>query len=368
MVKKILLSVFIVVVLIGGTAFTYLKHPKFGPSLEAIHSQAVLNSPNYVDGAFQNQIPTPLFTEDVSFVSVLWENLTEKKPDGLRPDGDIPTVKTDLAALNRDEDLVIWLGHSSYYVQLGGKRMLIDPVFSTYAAPVAFANKVFDGANPYTVEDMPEIDVLLITHSHWDHLDYDTIKALEPKVGRAITALGVGSYLTYWGYPQDKVHDVDWNDAVDLGAGLSVHALPARHYTRRLMETAQTLWVAFAFISEDARLFFSGDSGYGPHFAEIGKRFGGFDLAALDSGQYNRKWAFIHMNPEEAAQAALDLDAKNLMPAHIGKFSISNHAWDEPFRRISAASVDKPYNLLTPMIGEPLRLDAMPEAFSAWWE
>ena len=150
-------------------------------------------------------------------------------------------------------------------------------------------------------------------------------------------------------------------------AGLRVHVLPARHYSGRMLTRNKTLWVAFALESTQRRLFFSGDSGYGPHFREIGERFGGFDLVALDMGQYDQRWAYIHMTPEEAARAADDLRTRTLLPAHVGRFSIARHAWDEPFERIATASEGKSYRLSTPRIGEPLDLRDEGQQFSRWW-
>lgn len=364
---KVLVSVFAVLALLGVAGFAYLQHPKFGPSAAAIRSPAVLASPNYSGGAFHNQVPTPILTGNTSFAEALLRNLTEPKPADIRPPAPIPTVTTDLKSLPREEDLVVWLGHSSFYVHLNGQRILIDPVFSTYAAPVPFANKAFDGANPYSAEDMPDIDVLLITHEHWDHLDYDTITALEAKTSRVVTALGLGAYFDQWGYPAHKVHELDWNTSLDAAPGLTVHALPARHYSRRLFGSNRTLWVAFALVTENRRLFFSGDSGYGPHFAEIGRAFGGFDLVALDSGQYNERWATIHMTPEEALTAATDLGARALMPAHVGKFALARHAWDEPFKRLAAHDADASPAVLMPQIGRVLSLEALPQDSLPWW-
>lgn len=365
---KILIVLRIVIAVLSIAGWSYLQHPKFGPSPDAIRNARVLASSNYIDGQFRNQLPTPLFSDGSTFWSVLWSNLTEAKTERLRPSQAVPAMKTELRLLEPSTDYVVWLGHSSFFVQIAGKRILIDPVFSTYAAPVPFAVKAFDGTTPYGVADMPEIDVLLITHSHWDHLDYDSVTALAAKTKRAIVPLGIGAYLAQWGYAADKVTEMDWNDSVQAGDGLTIHALPARHYTRRLMETNQTLWVSFALISDDRRLYFSGDSGYGPHFAEIGRRFSGFDLAALDSGQYDTRWPYIHMKPEEAAKAAEDLGARALLPAHVGKFAISKHAWDEPLDRIAKASAGRPYDLTTPMIGQALTLNAPALAAHPWWK
>ena len=217
---------------------------------------------------------------------------------------------------------MIWLGHSSWFVQLGGKRILIDPVLSDYTAPFSFLNKAYEGTSIYRVEDIPEIDCLLISHDHWDHLDYQTVAALKSKVGRVICPLGVGAYFDYWDYPQEKILEGDWYDRISLGEDITVHVMPARHYSGRLLTKNKTLWAGFALETPNRRIFFSGDSGYGPHFARIGEAFQGFDLALLDCGQYDPRWAYIHMTPEEAVQAALDLGVRALIPAHVGRFAI----------------------------------------------
>ena len=259
------------------------------------------------------------------------------------------------------------MGHSSWFIQLGGKRILIDPVFSGHAAPFSFMNKAFDGTSIYRAEDMPEIDCLLISHDHWDHLDHPTVAALNSKVKQVICPLGVGAYFEYWGYPKNKIHEGDWYDRMELEKDVVVHVLPARHYSGRLFKENKTLWAAFALETLHRKIFYSGDSGYGPHFSKIGKRFKGFDLVLLDCGQYDSRWAYIHMTPEEASRAAGDLGARAFIPAHVGRFSIANHPWDEPFKRLVKASPDKSYQLLTPKIGEPMILDGNSPRFSSWW-
>ncbi|QEI08205.1 MBL fold metallo-hydrolase [Pigmentiphaga aceris] len=350
---------------VGG--FAYLQHPKFGSLPSGARLQAIERSPNYRDGIFQNLSDTPMRTQESrGFAANLWSMLVDRNPN-LKPPVPLPATRVDLKALALQDDVVVWLGHSSYYVQLGGKKILIDPVFSISAAPIAWANDAFAGSTPYTADDMPAVDYLLITHDHWDHLDYPSIKALLPKVGQVVTGLGMGQYFEQWGYPLDRVLERDWNSSVGEADSLRVHVLPARHYSGRMLTRHKTLWVAFALESPQRKLFFSGDSGYGPHFREIGERFGGFDLVALDSGQYDRRWANIHMFPEQAAQAAEDLRTKALLPAHIGRFSIAAHDWDEPFKRITAAANGRPYRLLTPGIGAPVRVGDETQSFSPWW-
>ena len=364
---KLILGILALVILLGIWAWVYLQHDKFGPSRNAIRTDRVLASPNFVDGAFQNLVPTPVFREELSIEQMIIRNLTEKPPKDVTPTAQLPSVKVELSELAPGKDIVIWLGHSSFFVQLAGRRILIDPVFSPNAAPVPFANRAFEGATPYNAADIPEIDYLLITHEHWDHLDYDTLTALRPKVRNSLVALGLAPYFELWGYPTDRIYELDWNDSLSFD-NLTIHSLPARHYSRRLFSSNQTLWVAFALVTENRKLFFSGDSGYGPHFADIGYRFGGFDMAALDTGQYNPIWPYIHMTPEETAQAADDLEAGALMPIHVGKYALSNHPWKEPFARISKISQDRAYRLVIPLIGAPIDFDEPNQEFPNWWE
>ena len=165
------------------------------------------------------------------------------------PQQPLPLVNTDLAGLPSGEDVMVWLGHSSWYLQLAGKRILIDPVFSDYAAPFSFINKAFPGDYPWNAQMMPEIDLLIISHDHYDHLDYATIKALMPKVKRVVTPLGVGSHLRYWGMDAAIIDEVDWNQTIKISDELTVHALPARHFSGRGLKRNQTLWASFLFVT-----------------------------------------------------------------------------------------------------------------------
>lgn len=347
--------------------FAYLQQPVFGNLPSGERLERISLSRNYVGGAFLNLIDTPMKTTDQSEVSMWMQTLFGDKGQ-TRPPNSVPAIKTDLKALDLAQDLVVWLGHSAYFVQLGGQRFLIDPVFSANAAPIPGALKAFEGTNLYTADDLPEIDALLISHDHYDHLDYPTVRALQPKVRQVIVGLGVGAHFERWGYDMDRVHEADWNEAVELTPQAHVHVTPARHFSGRTFTRDQSLWVGFALVSSERRLFFSGDSGYGPHFAEIGQRLGPFDWVALDAGQYDPRWANVHMNPEQAAQAADDLRTHVLMQAHVGRFSIAPHDWDDPFKRIVAATRGRDYALWTPEIGQPVYLDGRAQSFTAWWE
>lgn len=355
----------LIAAIVGVVAF--LQHPLFGQVPKGEQLEQIKHSAHYADGIFQNQIPSPMCTQDQSELSLWMENLFGKKGQ-VRPPQAVPSVKTDLKALDPNVDTAVWMGHSSWYLQLAGKRILVDPVFSTDAAPVPFVVKAFDGSNLYSAEDMPPIDILLISHDHYDHLDYATAKALEGKVAQVIAGLGVGAHFERWGYDMAKVHEQDWYDEVDLGNQLKLVVSPARHFSGRTLDRNKSLWLGFALISPNRRVFLSGDSGYGPHFAEFGQKYGPFDWISLDTGQYDVRWANVHINPEQAAQAAADLRTKYFTPGHIGRFSISRHDWDDPFKRISQASLQRDYVLITPVIGQAIALEQPEASSSRWWE
>lgn len=362
--KRFLLATLALLCALGISACAYVF-----PSLGQLPADGQLEgAPQYRDGGFRNEVASPPRPGGIGMAVRMIRGRFEPRSDRSAPTVALPSVKTNLAALPREQDIVVWLGHSSYFVQIGGKRVLIDPVFSGYAAPLPWMVRAYDGTSPYTVEDLPEIDVVLITHDHYDHLDYKTMKGLEPKTRLVIAGLGNGAHLRHWGYAPAKIREMNWHSSVDLGPGLQVHVLPAQHYSGRYMQRNQSLWASYALETAGRRLYFSGDTGFGPHFADIGKRFGRFDFVALDGGQYNVKWADIHMTPEEASRAAEILGAQAVLSGHAGRFTLARHAWDEPFERAVAASKGKGYRLLTPRIGEPINLDDPRQTFAHWWK
>lgn len=362
---------FLILLLIIGSIivaiYAMVTQAQFGRHPDGERLERILISPNYKNGEFQNTVPTPLLIEGESFMTTMWKNLFSKKVRP-RPEESLPTVRLDLKALDAARDMVIWLGHSSYYIHLGGKRILVDPVFSGYGAPFSFFNKTFPGTDVYSAPDMPEIDYLIISHDHWDHLDYQTVTDMMTKVKTVIMPLGVGAHFEHWGYPKNKLQEADWNTALPFEGGFVVHAVPARHFSGRTLTRNKALWAGFVLETPKKRIFLSGDTGYGPHFADIARTFGGFDLVALDGGQYDPRWPLVHMNPEEVAQAAEELEAGTLMLAHAGRFTIAEHPWDEPFVRVSKASKGRSFQLLTPKIGEPVWLDGTEQVFTNWWE
>ena len=309
---------------------------------------------NYKDGQFQNPIPTPALAEGQSMPKILWEFL--KKHPETSPDKPLPYVQTDLKHLHPLENTLVWFGHSSYFIQADGKRFLIDPVFSGNASPIPGSLKAFPGTNTYQATDMPEIDFLLITHDHWDHLDYKTIQQLKNKTGKVICGLGVAEHFKYWGWENDKLIERNWFDTIDLAPGFTITLTPARHFSGRTFKRNVSLWTSYVLKTPSYNLFLGGDSGYGPHFKTIGDQYGPFDLALLDCGQYNKNWPYIHSQPEEVIQEVSDLKAARFIPVHNSKFKLAQHPWYEPIERVKALAGD--LSIITPVIGEKVKLEA----------
>ena len=352
---------------LGGAAWLFLRELKFGANPADGRLERVRRSPNFRDGGFQNQLPTEIMTKVHRSKSV-W-NLPWSRSRRARPAGPLPSLKCDLLHMPRDGNFMVWFGHSSYFIQIDGKRLIVDPVLSGTASPIPFTTRAFAGTDPYTVTDLPDVDYLFISHDHWDHLDYDTVKKLRSKVQSVVCGLGVGAHLERWGYGKERITEGDWGDSVDLGGGFTTYIRTARHFSGRDLHRNQTLWVSFALrTSSGYKIFLGGDGGYGPHFKQIGAEFDGFDLAVLENGQYNEAWRSIHMMPEQTLQAADDLRATHFIPVHNSKFCISNHDWDAPLRTITSIAGTRRSRILTPVIGQIVALQA-PEAASAeWWK
>jgi L-ascorbate metabolism protein UlaG (beta-lactamase superfamily) len=389
-----------------------------GKTPSGARQQRILHSPNYRDGAFQNLLPTEVLKKGTSMWKLIREN--RHKPTDNHPPKPIPSIRTDLNTLPKDAATIVWFGHSSYLLQLGITRILVDPVFSGNASPVTLFAKAFPGSDIYKPQDMPTtLDAILLTHDHYDHLDYKTIQQLAPRTNHFYTSLGVGAHLEYWGIPAAKITELDWWESVDLdptgrpispGTGpssasispastsaspssaiispsstsispsspgidtsspstpnLRITATPARHFSGRTFRRGKTLWSGFVLktpnpenavgASKPLNLFLGGDSGYGPHFQSIGEKFGPFELAILECGQYGIHWPSIHMFPEQTAQAAIYLKAQALFPVHWGKFSLSLHPWNEPIRRVKAAADAANLPITTPKIGQPFNIN-----------
>lgn len=363
--KRMLYSILIIISLIIVIGAIVMNQPQFGQNPKGERLERVKKSPNYRDNSFQNLSHTPQLSSDRSMVGVLWDFLF-KKTENLTPENPLPAVKTNLKVFKSDDNVLVWLGHSSYYFQIDGKKFLADPVLVS-ASPLPFGGKPFKGTAIYTPEDMPEVDYLIITHDHYDHLDYNTIKVIKDRVGKIITSLGIGSHLEYWGIPADKIIEMDWHEQAQLTDDFKITALPARHFSGRTFTRNKTLWSSFMLETPSKTIYMGGDSGYDTFFKTIAEQFPKIDLAIMENGQYNTDWRYIHFLPEDLVKAVKDLKPKRLLTFHNSKFALARHPWYEPLEKISQASETENFNLATPQIGEVVNLNDETQIFEKWW-
>ena len=336
----------------------------FGKNPSGKYLKRIEESPNYKNGVFKNLSDTPVMSKDMSFWRVL-KKYFNKDPN-LKPSSILPSIKTNLKEISSKNPVIVWFGHSSYLIKTDNVTILVDPVFSGNASPVSFMMKSFEGSDVYTTEDLPVIDFLILTHDHYDHMDYKTIMKLKYSVKNIYCSLGLLSHLKYWGFNEENITELDWWQTNNLTENIKLTATPARHFSGRSIKRYKTLWSSFVLKTTSHNLYLGGDSGYDYHFKEIGEKYGPFDIAILEDGQYNTAWPYIHMMPEETVQAAIDLKAKVLLPVHWAKFPLSLHAWNEPIIRLLKAASAKGLKVPTPLIGEPVILDEIyPD--KEWW-
>lgn len=323
--------------------------------------------PNYSNGQFHNILVTPPLLEGESMTKALLGSLC--KVEHTSPGTALPFVVTDLKKLSPEENVLVWFGHSSYFIQVDGKKFLIDPVFSGNASPMPGSIKAFQGADYYKPEHMPDIDFLLISHDHWDHLDYKTVQELKSRVGKVICGLGTGQHFEYWGWEPEKVIEKNWWESIDIANGFRITFTPARHFSGRLLNRNISLWTSFVLKTPTKNLFLGGDSGYGNHFTEIGEKYGPFDLAVMECGQYNEKWPYIHTLPDQLIGEVKELKAKNFIPVHHSKFKLAQHAWFEPVELATKNAEDNNQPITLPIIGEKVDLDQLGKVtWKKWWE
>ena len=345
--------------------FLFLQHPKFGKAPSGVRLARIQQSPQYKNGKFENFSHTPTLTEGYSYTGIIYDQFFKTHPNR-EPKGTIPTEKTNLLDLDPGENILVWFGHSSYFMQVEGRTFLVDPVLSGNASPLPGSVKAFAGTDRYEVADLPEIDFLMISHDHYDHLDYSTIVGLRGKVKTVICGLGVGSHFEYWGYSPQAIIEKDWDETAEF-EDLKIHTAKARHFSGRALTRNNTLWLSYVVETAKRKIYVGGDSGYDRHLAEIGVAHGPFDLVILDNGQYNVAWEDIHFMPEQVVQAAIDLRAKRLMPVHSSKFTLAMHPWNEPLNEVHKFGTQRNLPLVTPMIGEKVRLDDETQTFKTWW-
>lgn len=357
----------IIGIAIAAIIYLFFQQPSFGKLPSGKRLARIKKSPNYKNDSFQNLSETPVMQPGVSTSKIAREMFFTKHP-GRSPHKALPFIKPSYFVQPEAVPEITWFGHSSYLLQMDDVNILVDPVFSERVSPVSYAgSKAFEGSNVFSVDDLPGIDIVVITHDHYDHLDYTVIKKLKNYVPLFITSLGVGAHLEYWGVAAKKIVELDWWESYTTREGLEFIAAPARHFSGRTFKRNQTLWSSFMLTGKNSRIYIGGDSGYDSHFAGIGEKYGPFDLAILENGQYNEMWSHIHMFPEETVKAAIDLKAKILFPVHWGKFSLSVHSWNEPINRMVKAANAAGVTIIHPLPGERIPINADTNA-NAWWK
>jgi L-ascorbate metabolism protein UlaG (beta-lactamase superfamily) len=338
-----------------------------GGKAQGLRRERVLASPRFRDGRFRNTAPVGPGIKG-NPLPVLGEYFFVK---GQRtPPGPLPLADPRPAwASAIDTGLrVTWLGHSSVLLELDGFRVLTDPVFGERASPVSFAGPKRFHPVPAPVADLPELDAVLVSHDHYDHLCRETILELCKREVPFVTSLGVGAHLEAWGVPAARITELDWWDEhVFPGGSLSITAAPSQHFSGRAPhDRNQTLWSSWVVRTEQRRIFFSGDTGLTDEFRDIGARLGPFELAMFEIGAWNVAWGDIHLGPHNALRAHALLGSGAFLPVHWGTFNLALHDWDEPAETLFGLAEQEKVRILTPMLGAPFE-PAKVDAPKPWW-
>jgi L-ascorbate metabolism protein UlaG (beta-lactamase superfamily) len=346
----------IVLLLLVGVFFIYTS-PQFGRKATAKELSSYTESKNFTKGKFENLGGVKMKSFSFGEYVDLTFKFFRKQPNAI-PSGIVPVEKVDSLALanySYEKPKIIWFGHSAVLIQIEGKTILLDPMFGDVPAPNDLLGKPrFNRELPIEIEKLPEIDAVIISHDHYDHLDYGSIVKLKNKVKAFYTPLGVGNHLEEWGVERTKITELDWWDEVQH-EGLKFVCTPSQHFSGRgLTDGASTLWSSWIVQSKTDNIYFSGDSGYGNHFKQIGEKYGPFDFAMMECGQYNEMWSEIHMMPEQTVQASIDLGAKVMMPIHWASFKLALHPWSDPVKKTTKHAELLKLAITTPKIGEEI--------------
>lgn len=360
-------ALFPAALVIGVTLYVFYRYyPPFGGRMDTARRKRAERSANYANGQFVNYMATNMDMGAAALRTILRDQLQRaprRKPirplEPLRPGSD----------MNVRDARITWLGHSAVLVDIQGKKLLLDPMLGGTASPFpSVGPRRFKGTVAIDIDELPPIDAVLISHDHYDHLDYYTIRRLRTKAARFFVPLGVGVHLERWGVDAKRIVELDWWEECRLD-GLRLVCTPSRHFSgRTLTDRFKTLWASWVIDDGNARLYFSGDTGYGPHFKKIGKKYGPFDLTMMECGQYDERWPSIHMMPEETVMAHADLQGKLMLPMHWGVFRLAFHDWTDSVERVLAAADRTGIRVTTPRIGETIGVRAATYPQDRWWE
>ncbi|KAB2479483.1 MBL fold metallo-hydrolase [Bacillus cereus] len=311
-----------------------------------------------------NQIHTDVSFKPKDIIGLITDYFKMKSK--LRPIKNLPIVLSDKS--NESLESVTWFGHSASLLKIEGKILLLDPMFGDASSPFPlFNSKRYSGAFSLDREDLQEVDAIIISHNHYDHLNYKSIMQLKDRAKHFYVPTGVAQYLIKWGVSPSKISEHNWWDEI-MFDNMKLVCAPARHFSGRIMTDRDcSLWCSWLILGQETKIFFSGDSGYAPHFKEIGNKYGPFDLTLMECGQYDPRWSAIHMLPEETVQAHIDVKGELLLPIHWGAFTLALHEWSDPIERVTKEAKRLGVKIATPQIGESITLKSIDYPSSAWW-
>lgn len=362
-VKKVIFTILIVLaVLILAVGLFLIFWPALGknPSREQKETYS-----KRTDSFYNNVFHTP---EKFQLIVDTNDGISNNKAE-LVPEGIIPVKKVkELSEVNKDVLTVTWFGHSTSLLQIHGMNVFVDPILSEYSSPVGFAGAKRMAEVPMTADNLPQIDVLLISHDHYDHLDYRTIKDIDEKVKNYCVPLGVENHLIRWGVNPDKIHTMAWWEDTEI-EGLTISSTPGQHYSGRLpWGNNQTLWCGYYLQDEYHKVYYTGDTGYGEFLKKIREKYGEPELILSEDGQYDSEWPYCHMNPKEVLKAAEDVGASWLIPVHWAGFALSRHNWDDPVEQITTLATNSQVSVSTPRIGETVNFAYIEKYQEKWWQ
>ena len=311
-----------------------------------------------------NQIHTDVSFKPKDIIGLMSDYFKIKTK--LRPMKNLPIVLSNKD--NESLESVTWFGHSASLLKIEGKKLLLDPMFGDASSPFPiFNSRRYSGAFSLDREDLQEIDAIIISHNHYDHLNYKSIMQLKDRAKHFYVPTGVARYLIKWGVSPNKISEHNWWDEITFD-NIKLVCAPARHFSGRSMtDKDRSLWCSWLILGQETKVFFSGDSGYAPHFKEIGNKYGPFDLTLMECGQYDARWSAIHMLPEETVQAHIDVKGELLVPIHWGAFTLALHEWSDPIERVTLEANRLEVKIATPQIGESITLKSTDYPMSAWW-
>ncbi|HFJ9402843.1 TPA: MBL fold metallo-hydrolase [Bacillus paranthracis] len=314
---------------------------------------------------YVNQIHTDVSFKPKDIIGLMTDYFKMKTK--LRPIKNLPIVLSDKN--NKSLESVTWFGHSASLLKIEGKTLLLDPMFGDASSPFpVFNSKRYSGTFSLEREDFQEIDAIIISHNHYDHLNYKSIMQLKDRAKHFYVPSGVAQYLIKWGVSPSKISEHNWWDEIAFD-NIKLVCAPARHFSGRSMTDRDcSLWCSWLILGQETKVFFSGDSGYAPHFKEIGNKYGPFDLTLMECGQYDPRWSAIHMLPEETVQAHIDVQGELLLPIHWGAFTLALHQWSDPIERVTKEANRLGVKITTPQIGESITLKSTNYPRYAWWQ